>query len=255
MKLPMKLLRTAGLCLVAMLVMSMVAAGTASAAVPTWETCGTKGAAEANSKYAGEECTEASSTGKYAWEEVKGTEAAIGLGTLILRDTKVPIEGTVEVSCTGEAIGSVGPGAFSRTEKIENISCTAGKDCEELVKKTVEPRNLPWQGELKETEKAARNYISNGKTGKEAPGWAVTCRVLGIEKTDVCTISTGYTAVSNLFDPYHGTTQNVWLALLDFIESAPKANCEVGGEKSGEVIGSIGILMSANRGGLLARFH
>jgi hypothetical protein len=250
MKLPMKLLRMAGLCLVAMCVMGMVAAGTASAA-PSWATC-KEGAA--GTKFSGEQCTTAESTGKWGWEELKGTEAAIGLGTLILRDTKVPIEGTVEVSCTGEAFGSVGPGALSRTEEIKNIKCKAGKNCEEITKE-VEPVNLPWRGELTEESSTERNKLTSTAGNGKGPGWSVTCRVLGITKTDECTVNTGYTTPSNLFDPYHGTTTNSWLILLDFLSTAPKANCEVGGTGSGEVIGSIGILSRLTEHGLLVRFH
>ncbi len=108
MKLPMKLLRTAGLCLVAMFAMSMVAAGTASAAEPVWEHCVTEKASEAKSKYTEHQCETASGTGGWNWREVKGTEAVVSHGSLVLKDTGTLI-GTVAVSCSGEKQGVCWP--------------------------------------------------------------------------------------------------------------------------------------------------
>lgn len=242
----MKSITTAGLCLVAMLLVSMVAAGTASAVGPTWKSCREGGP---NTKYTEEECTTASGTGKWGWEEVKGTEGLISIGTLRLEDTNI-LGKKVAVSCTGEGEGSVGPGAFSRVETIKNIKCKAGENCEKITKEP-EPRNLPWQGDIVETEKETRNYITSANG--EGAGWAVTCEVLKFSETDTCTINTGYTTVSNLFTPYHGTTQNVWLQLLDYVAAAPHAKCSIGGAGAGVVLGSTGDLMILNRGGLLVR--
>ncbi len=234
MKLPMKLLRTAGLCLVAVFVMSMVAAGTASAELPRWETCATEKPTNPT-KYSDPECNTLSSTGHYAWEEVKGTEAARGFGTVVLKDTKVPVEGTVEVSCTGEAVGSVGPGAFSRTEKINEIKCSAGKGCEEIIE-PAKPRNLPWQGVLGEegTAEKERNKIKAEVTesgAKEGAGWTVACKVLGMKEADECTVPNSenpYTIPIRDFSLAHGSsTQKVWLVLLDFVTGAPKATCSL----------------------------
>jgi hypothetical protein len=249
----MKSIRIAGLCLVAMFVMSMVAAGTASAA-PRWETC--REGTASTTKYSEEECVKAESGGKWELAEVKGTEPARGFGTVVLRDTKVPIVGTVEASCTGEAIGSVGPGAFSRVEKIEEIKCSPGKNCEEITE-NAKPVNLPWQGELAEegTTEKERNKISASGAGA---GWAVGCKVLGISKSDECTVSNSESPYNLPFiklTPYHGTTTSVWLVLLDFSPNAPKAKCSVGGTKAGEVLGSIGILSFGHFWALLIRFH
>ncbi len=239
---------SSGLCLVAMLAVSMVAAGTASAA-PHWLTC-REGSGK--TKYTTEECTAASSTGNWQWEEDTSTEAAISFGTLILRDIKIPIVGTVEVSCTGEDKGSVGPGPYSRTTEITNISCTAGKNCEKL-EAPVEPLNLKpgvssWQGELTEESGQLRNKITS--SAGSGAGWKVICKVLGVTETDECTTNTGYTVPSNLLSPYHGTTESTWLVLLDF-NGVPKAKCKVGGAESGEVLGSDGILTLSHHWGLL----
>jgi hypothetical protein len=219
--------RIAGLCLVAMFAVSMVAAATASAA-PVWEQC-SEGAS--GTKYETDQCLKTSSTGKWAWEEVKGTEKALGLGTLTLRDTNVPIAGTVEVGCTGESKGSVGPGKFARIEKIENIKCAAGKNCEKIIK-IAEPINLPWQTELIEEGGNIRNKITavNGK----GAGWAMTCRVLGIEGADECTSEEGTT----LIEDESGSVESI------FDSKTAKAKCSVGGAKSGEVLGTVGVAMA-----------
>ncbi len=239
----MKSIRIAGLCLVAMFVMSMVAAGTASAAAG-WLTC--KESAT-TTKYETAGCVKASATGKFGFEEVKGTEAARALGSLRLIDTKVPIVGKVAVLCTGEGKGSVGSGAFSRTEKIEEIECSPGENCEKVEKKA-EPRNLPWQGELAEEGGVKRNRIK--AEGGEGPGWAVSCRVLGITKEDVCVVPNAEKPFTNVANE---VINNVQAVSLSFVAAAPKANCSVGGAKSGEVLGSVGLLMPTRTIGLLAR--
>jgi hypothetical protein len=235
----MKSIRIAGLCLVAMFVVSMVAAGSASAAAH-WNTCKKEAT---GTKYETEGCAKTSATGTWAFEEVKGTEEARSVGTLRLIDTKVPIVSKVAVICTGEGEGSVGPGAFSRTTAIKNIKCSAGENCEEVTK-TAEPKNLPWQGELAETEKEARNYIT---AGGEGAGWAVACKVLGISKEDVCTVANSEIPYVTPVNVVTGGTQ---LVLLSFLTKAPKAKCTIGGASSGEVLGSIGVLMPTRAIGL-----
>jgi|SRR5580704_18757314 hypothetical protein len=238
----MKSIRITGLCLATTLVMSVVAVGSASAA-PVWESCVKGGTGGTHTKYTKETCEESSSSssGEFGFGEVKGTEKAINLGTLSLADTNVPIEGTVEVTCTGEGKGSVGPGKFSRITEIpeSTIKCTAGEHCEK-IEGVAKPLNLPWQGELEETENEIRNYITNGKTGKEAPGWDVVCRVLGIKEEDKCTNEKGFTnSIDNLFS----LSRFEWLVLLDFTTKSPNATCSVGGASSGRVRGTIILLI------------
>lgn len=250
MKLPMKLLRTAGLCLVAMCVMGMAMAGTAAAVERVWEHCQTeKEAGPIPTKYSEHQCTTAMSGGKWAWRTVENTEKVVTHGSLVLKDLKVPIEGTVEVQCTGEDVGSVGPKTFDRIESITNIQCAAGKGCEKL-EGNAEPRNIEgigWQTALEEPVAGEiRDKITNGKTGKEAPGWAVTCRVLGVTETDVCTVTEGSTKVENKATP---GVEGSLLVLTTFEAKSPKANCTVGGEKEGEVLGTIANLQ-ANGWGL-----
>jgi len=225
----------------------MTAAGTASAA-GKWFTC-SEGASL--TKYETNQCIKAASGGKFQWNEVKGTESATGNGSLVLADTNVPVVGTVEVQCTGKTTGSIGPSNFSRVEKISEISCVAGKNCEKL-EGNAEPRNLegppasPWQGEATEVEGTERSTITNGKTGTEAPGWAVKCRVLGVVKTDTCTSSTGNTTITNRI------INAISSVLFTFDERSPNANCTIGGAGTGRVRGSI--LLTMATGLLFTRF-
>ncbi len=75
----MKSIRIAGLCLAAVFVMSMVAAGTASAA-PHWLVCLNFGGT--GTKYSENQCFKAESGGKYEWSELKGTEMTAAQGSL-----------------------------------------------------------------------------------------------------------------------------------------------------------------------------
>ncbi len=227
----MKHLKITGLCLVAMFAMSMVAAATASA---TWEQCASGGA---TTKYETNQCAKASSTGTFSWQEVKGTEKTKGFGSLRLADTKVPIVGTVAVQCTGEAKGAVGPGQLDRTTAIVSIVCAPSTNCEK-VEKTASPENLPWQTELATVEGKKRDNVKavNGK----GAGWAVTCKVLGITKTDVCTTEEGSAGVANTVTK--GVSGEL-LVLGTFDAKSINAKCELGGALSGEVRGTISTLL------------
>jgi|HubBroStandDraft_6_1064221.scaffolds.fasta_scaffold222598_2 hypothetical protein len=241
----MKSIMSAGLCLAAMLVVGMVAAGTASAA-PVWEHCETEKANTAVSKWTTDQCTTAASMAAagFSWQEVKGTEAVRSHGSLRLSDETLGVK--VEVLCSGANAGSVGPGKFDRIVTITEIQCEAGKNCEKLDK-TAEPRDLPWQTELVEPKAGeVRDHITSGGNGE--PGYAVTCTVpiLG-EREDVCTTEKGTTGVKNVVTK--GVSGEL-LVLADFEkpEKAEKANCTVGGKEAGEILGSIAILQASGQG-------
>jgi hypothetical protein len=202
-------------------------------AAPAWEGCMevTKGGFE-NS-----ECTKEKSEGKFEWVEITGTVKLSAAFTLHLADTKVPSVGTVEVQCSGTGSGSAGPGSFARIEKLTVSSCAAGEHCEKFEKS--EPVNLPWKMELYETEGLGRDKITNGKKGKEAPGWEVTCKVLGVVTADRCTTE----AQTVLMDDIAGGPVE---SLFD--EQSGNAECSVGGAGSGRVKGAI--LIKANQVGV-----
>jgi hypothetical protein len=232
----MKHLKIAGLCLVAMFMMSMVAAGTASAA-PHWLVCLPENTeTPKTTKWNSHQCTTAVANGGWEWSELKGTEAAVSHGSLRLADTKV-LGKIVAVQCTGEDIGSVGPGRFDRIEKIENIECSAGENCEKVEKKA-EPVNLPWQTELTEESGAIRDRImaTNGK----GAGWKVTCKVLSITESDVCTTEEGSTSVADKTSP---GVEGALLVLTEFESKTAAAKCEIGGTGAGEVRGPDAILL------------
>jgi hypothetical protein len=196
----------------AMLLMSMAMAATASAELH-WETC-MKGAA--GTKYTEENCEEASGSGEWAMAEVKGTEKAVSLGTLTLKVTEVPVVGTVEVVCSVEGTGTVGPSKFSRIEKL-SYDCKAVKGCEKIEEKSaVVAEDLPWHGEAFETEKEIQDNLTHGETEKEAPGWNLTCTVLGEKETDECRAKSQQ-RINTTLDVVR--TAGVLLSLQDFLAS------------------------------------
>ena len=230
----MKSIKFAGLCLVAVFAMSMVAAGTASAA-PHWLAC-TSGAA--GTKYTTGQCTTASSTGTWAWSEPSSTEASVTFATLTLKDNVFK----VTVACTGEGRGSVGPGKFDRINEINHIACKAGTGCEKL-EENAKPLHLPWQTELYETESKIRDKITavNG----EGAGWSVKCKAFGIVQTDECTSEEGSVGVTNASTP--GVSGEL-LVLGEFDAKTAKANCTKGGAGSGEVTGPTSTLLVSGNG-------
>jgi hypothetical protein len=237
----MKFIRIAGLCLVAMFAMSMVAAGTASA-VPVWEHCETEKGGTAT-KYESDQCKTALSGGEFSWQEVKGTEAVRSHGSLLLTDTKVPIEGEVSVSCTGENVGFVGPKNHDRITEIINIHCVPDKGCEKVEGETATPLGLPWQTEIVETE-GGRDDIKAVEAGKEA-GWSVECKVLGVTKADECKTNAGSTSLENVWTK--GVGKGELLVLTQFDEHTAAANCSVGGTGAGKVRGPVAILQASGQ--------
>jgi hypothetical protein len=129
--------------------------------------------------------------------------------------------------------GSVGPGKFSKTTAITTTSCTLIKagGCESILK--VAARNLPWQGELIETEKEVRNVIKEGTGGN--PGWETECETLEGKKKDECTSEEGKEEIVNVENK---TTGTLLLVLLGFVPRR-HGKCSMGGKEEGEVSGSV----------------
>ncbi len=242
----MKHLKIAGLCLVAVFAVSMVVSATASA---TWEHC-TKGAVAGLTKWTDHNCSTASGTGEWQWKGINNTEEIRSKGSLKLSDTKVPIVGTVSIECSGEGIGSVGPGQFSRINQIEisAAQCRPLANCEKIEK--MEAVDLPWQSEAYNTE--GKHFANVTGTGGGALGWNVSCRVLGIVKSDKCVLEEGVgkTLESILLEnkaTVVGTETQ--LLVLGTFQHLVKQTCEVGGKGAGEITGSLAILQ-ANGWGL-----
>src|ERR1700689_3077155 len=189
----MKSLQIAGLCFVAMFVIGMATAVTSSAV--EWLHCTTLGV-ENVTKYEDNNCSDAKPGGVYGWREITTTESIVDDVSLTLSDTKVPIVGTVTVNCTAKGSGGVGFGNKDSETEITEISCTPGKNCESITKET-KPVHLGWGSELVEESGKITDDIISGGSG--APGWDVTCKVLGIEKTDECTSEKEVLPVENKF--------------------------------------------------------
>lgn len=233
----MKYVRLAG-CLAAVFAMSMVAAGTASAA-PHWLQC-----LEGNSgttRYTASQCKEASASGAWSWSEVTGTEAVIGRATVRLTDSKTPL-GAVAVQCSGTEEGTIGPTKFDRVEKVnvevKNCSVKEGTSaCTKLEE--VKAVNLPWQTELVATEGKILDLINNVGTAGKEPGWAVKCDTPLGSKTDTCEAEgAGKEEALELENKATGTE----LLVLGTFEKKQKAKCTEGGAKSGSVEGTVALL-------------
>ena len=237
----MKSIRIAGLCLVAVFVMSMVAAGTASAA-PHWLVCLKWN--NSPTRYSTSQCEKAETGGGFEWSELKGTEATVAQGTLILETTNVPIVGEVVIECSGTGTGSVGPGNLARTTSLKTEKCTAGKNCEK-IEKSAEATNLPWNTELLETEGVIHGTLRKGAGAAGPPGWRATCKVLGTEQKNECTSETGLVLFSNKNTP--GVVGPL-LVLSDFQHPNPTlATCSVSGTK-GDLLGSSALLLASGAG-------
>src|ERR1700689_1479072 len=126
-----RLIKIAGLCLASTFVMGMALAGTAQA---KWEQCATEKAAAAATKYETNQCLKVQSGGKWAWQEVTGTEEVRIKGSLKLTTTGVPIVGTVAVECSGESVGAVGPGQLGRITSVSTSAaqCRNIENCEKI---------------------------------------------------------------------------------------------------------------------------
>jgi hypothetical protein len=233
----MRFIRIAGLCLVAVFVMSMVAAGTASAA-PHWLVC--LEWHNSPTRYTEHQCETASGTGGWEWSEPTHTEATRTAGSLKL-EAKSSLVGEIEVKCSGLDTGWIGPNGTDQTTTVTTDKCEAGTNCEKL-EKTAEAVNLPWNSELKETEGKIHDTLRNG--GKGEPGYEVSCKVLGKVEKNICT-GPGLLVLENKDTP--GNLAAL-LVLANFINpNNPKANCTAfsTGKETGNVSGSIAILLAS----------
>ncbi len=224
----MKHLKIAGLCVTAVVAMSMVTSATASAEI-NWKQC--REVAAGTGKWLNNKCTEAGK-GNWEWKTLTASEKVTSAFTVQLRDTKVPIAGTVEVQCRGTDKGTIGPEKADSVESVLIESCESfgAKKCTKVG--TVKAVNLPWTTTLAEgSEGQQRDLIRAGASGKN-PGWSVECTVLGVTSTDECTSSEGSTAMEDL---PNGTVKAIFEAPGGH---SGTATCSVGGAKAGEVEGT-----------------
>jgi len=196
-----------GIAAVAMLVFGVVGAVSASAATLQWLAEGKAIAAALASETKGELLLESTNGG--------------GLGV------------KVDVLCSGTFDGTVGPGAEDQILELLSLekvlvtlekpllTCVVGQNCTEPE---VSAANLPWLTRLElmgtEAEPLFLDVLENGGNGN--PGWEVTCLILGVTVTEVCTAEK---AGANLVND---VTEKDVLAMFE----GELANCTLGGKES-----------------------
>ncbi len=239
-----KSLKLAGLCLASMLVMGMALAGNA-AAVLLWLVC-LKGLGL--TKYSSSKCSEASSTGE--WQSLgvpSGKEITVKILviSLLLKDSKTSI-GEVVANCPN--VGSIGEGVIKANGEgeIRKAAYTAAgakncKDeaghCPEFTK--VEGINLPWITNIEEGANKEPLTTIKPHAGGGQPGWAITCKDI-LEITDECKAEKeGEEEKAKLVN----TVSSGELLVLSLFEEKQKAKCSQSGEKTGEVKGTVAVLL------------
>ncbi len=233
----MRSIRIAGLCLAAVFVMSMVAAGTASAA-PHWLVC--LQWTSSPTKYQTSQCEKGEADGGWEWSEPKTTEAVRTAASLKLEAKS--IIGEVEIKCAILGTGWIGRNGTDQITTWAIDKCEPGTNCEK-IEGTSSAVHLPWNTELKETEGLIHDTIRNGGHGE--PGWTSTCKVLGKNETNTCTNEGELVVLENKNTP--GNLAAL-LVLANYINpNKPKANCTSTGTGTGNVSGSTAILLASGR--------
>jgi hypothetical protein len=231
------IVRTAGLCLVAMFTLSMTLAGSASAAL-LWLLC----LPQTGGKFKDNQCQENGPPNE--WESVaigtKSDTVRLLAFSLLLIDNGLKTK--VHCPDAGVSTGLIETNKLIvREAKIPNPSkeCTQTGSfltCNSTANlERIEAKNLPWTSEMFETEKGGVKKVLatiKGNEGKK-PGWAVTCG----GATDECLEETPEFA-----EVLNGTMASVLLVLARF-ENEGRAKCSLGGAKNGEVQGLVAILL------------
>ncbi len=249
-----KLIKTAGLCLASMLMVGMALAGTAWAG-PLWLVCLPGTEKVLPTKYESNQCIKAAASNAGKWQSLglpSGANDTVRLLAFSLRLNDPGAAGGTEVKCNlgGRASGLIlGPNrgiiALAKVEEPETNCTRSNSACTGIV--SVEGRHLPWETEIFATEvSGTEKFLSKikGTVAKEEPGWAVTCKSILGNKTDVCTNPPNEEEQVEL---PQGVTGGILLVLARF-EGAHKANCTEGGEKRGEVGGLAAILLVTGLG-------
>jgi hypothetical protein len=209
-----------GLALAAAIVMSALAAGSASAENWQW-------------------LLFHSETGVHlllSKEELVETE-----GLVLLEDSKAT-GGAVSVHCHGFGLGTIGPHALDLTLSItaeplgtkKSVPCTFDKVglCKSGTTPTVEAVHLPWHTKLLELEGKPHDEILGNGAGK--PGWKFTCtNVLGGTTEDECIEEEGIP--NSLLVENDGQLG----VLARFGSEFRLGKCSLGGAEAGIVAGTV----------------
>jgi hypothetical protein len=245
--------KIAGLCLASMLMMGMALAGNASAAL-LWLVC-LKGSGL--TKYTSSKCLTAGTGEGAEWQSLgvpSGTSITVKILvlTLTLKDTKT-VAGESEVQCFDNA-GSIGEGVIEASGKGKVVkaevaepekNCVGKKVCESKGVTEVKGINLPWTTELVTgTNGEPLTKLVGGGSGKE-PGWKLKCKVAGLSTEDTCESGVGEAEEVEL--SFGEVTKNPAgvseLLVKGRFQDARKGTCTQKKEKSGEVSGTIAILL------------
>ncbi len=107
-------------------------------------------------------------------------------------------------------------------------SMTSGVTCERPA-----PVDLPWLGQL--VQLTGGEYLNELKSdGKGEPGWEVTCTALGVKVTDTCTGEHLKPTQLN-----NASTEEVESVFKETVPKEEEANCTLGGNEEGLVVGSL----------------
>ncbi len=227
-----------GLCFVSVFVVSMVAAGTASAA-PYWLVCLPATSGSTATKYSEHQCVKAEAGGGWEWSELENTELPVKARSTLTLEDEVVAGTTAAVACSGVEEGTIGPGRTGTITGISEIKCEKGENCSTL-EKNAEPVNLPWATELYETEGTIRIALLNSSEG--APGWKVECSIGGIKEKDECTSEGANAAAENK------TTPGLLVSVAFPKPNDPKATCTLTKKETGDVLGSSAISLVNGEG-------
>ncbi len=231
------------LCLATMLLAGMALAGNAAAAL-LWLVCleGT-----GLTKYETSKCSKVSGTGKWQSLGVRsGQEITVKLTviSILLTDKKTAL-GEVVANCpstgsVGEGIVKAGGEGEIRVAEYTSAGAKACKDekgnCTEFTH--VKGVNLPWIINIEEGPGGVALTSIKPHAGGGRPGWSVTCKTI-IEVTDECTSPTGEEEKARLVSEISAAE----LLVLASFEEKIKSECTQSKEKTGEVKGSIAILL------------
>jgi len=238
----MKLAKTACLCFASVLMMSMALAGTASAAELLWLVC-LEGSGL--TKYESSTCLKAASGGK--WQSVgvtKEVTVKVTAISILLADTKTTL-GKIVVNCS--SAGSRGEGVIKSNGegeiRVAEYTGTVSSECKDEEKvcpevTALKGANLPWKTKIfVGTNGEPLTKIEPGSSGKQ-PGWEVTCKDI-INVTDTCTSNAKEEEEARLVN-FKSATE---LLVIGLFQTAHKAHCTQSGENTGEVKGSVAILL------------
>jgi hypothetical protein len=192
----------------AVLACSLVVVSSASAVTSTWLVDGAVPAAQ----------VETNAVGVFFFEDTKGG----------------PGGEAIQVTCEALEAGNqgfVGPGGEDLIAKLEVVKClfVTGKSgpCETSMEPTAVADNLPW---LTLIELLGGKYYDNivtEATGQTEIGWLVTCLVLGLNITDLCSLVLARAELKNeaggLVDQLFNSAD----------PNQPAANCTRGGAGTG----------------------